>query len=385
MTSTPTPTELDSLVAQLRDRGITKVRSFAWRDRDDPDAGGSEIHADEIFSRWVDAGLAVEHRTSALVSGTIQGRGYDSVQAGGRYDVFARVIAREIVRRQPADTAIVEIWNGVPWFSPMWRSRAGVVWMHHVHGKMWDEAIRKPFNILGQGLEAKIAPRFYRKASIVTLSDSSRREIEAIGIPPSSITVVPPGVSARFQPDEPSRSPSPHVVIVGRLAPVKRMPQVVRSLAAVRSRIGELTVEIVGEGVVRAELQDWITANDAAGWVTLRGRISDEELVRAYQRAWLVVSGSHAEGWGMSLTEGAACGCPSVATDIAGHRGAVDPGISGMLVEGVEAIGAAVADLLANPRLVDKLRQGAISHAANFSWDRVAAAHLGLLLASVRR
>ena len=39
--------------------------------------------------------------------------------------------------------------------------------------------------------------------------------------------------------------------------------------------------------------------------------------------AWVVISASHAEGWGMSLTEGAACATPAVATDIAGHREAV--------------------------------------------------------------
>jgi len=376
---------LDRLVDELGQLGITKVRSFAWRDRDDPDAGGSEIHADEIFSRWVAAGLPVEHRTSSIGNATLLPRSYDSIQRGGRFDVFARVASREVIRRQPADTAIVEIWNGVPWFSPLWRARAAVVWMHHVHGSMWDDAIRKPFNHLGRVLEAKIAPRLYRNASIVTLSDSSRVEIEAIGIPPSSIAVVPPGVSDRFQPDEARRAHNPHVVIVGRLAPVKRMPQVVRSLAAVRGQLPTLTVEIVGEGVARQELQTWIDANDASSWVSLAGRVDDAALVRAYQRAWFVVSGSHAEGWGMSLTEGAACGCPSVATDIAGHRGAVDPAVSGILVSDVDAIGQAVVDLVNDPALLEKLRGGAISHAANFGWDAVAAAQLGVLLDRARR
>ena len=63
MTDPPT---LDRLTADLAQPGITRVRSFAWRDLDDPDAGGSEVHADEIFRRWHEAGLRVEHRTSAV-------------------------------------------------------------------------------------------------------------------------------------------------------------------------------------------------------------------------------------------------------------------------------------------------------------------------------
>src|SRR3546814_15393565 len=58
--------------------------------------------------------------------------------------------------------------------------------------------------------------------------------------------------------------------------------------------------------------------------VELRGRVPDEELVELYQRAWVVASASSSEGWGMSLTEAAACGTPAVATNIAGHLDAVE-------------------------------------------------------------
>lgn len=86
----------------------------------------------------------------------------------------------------------------------------------------------------------------------------------------------------------------------------------------------------------------------------------------------------------MSLTEGAACATPGLATDIAGHRGAVDPDVSGVLVPRVEDIGPRLVDLVAQPMLVDKLRAGAVRHAAAFSWESVAAAHLQLLGSAVR-
>ena len=381
MTHPPTldQPDLERLVAGLGAAGITKVRGFAWRDLDDPDAGGSEVHADEIFRRWQGAGLDVEHRTSAVPDPAATAHAYRSVRRGGRYGVFARVVGRELLRRQPKDTAVVEIWNGVPWFSPLWRVRAGVVWMHHVHGSMWDAAVPRPLNHAGRFVEARLAPPAYKKATVATLSDSSRAEIEDIGIPTSRITVIPPGVDARYTPRSELRSPEPRVVIVGRLAPVKRMPEVVASLATARRQLPGLTVEVVGDGAMRAPLQAWIDANDAASWVTLSGRVSDADLVRAYQRAWFVASGSHAEGWGMSLTEGAACATPGLATDIAGHRGAVDPDVSGVLVPGVADIGPRLVDLVGQPSLVDKLRAGAVRHAAGFSWDSVAAAHLRLL------
>ena len=58
--------------------------------------------------------------------------------------------------------------------------------------------------------------------------------------------------------------------------------------------------------------------------VSFLGRVSDDELLDAYGRAWVVASVSLREGWGMTLTQAAATGTPAVATDIPGHRDAVD-------------------------------------------------------------
>ena len=37
---------------------------LAWRDLDDPEAGGSEIHAHNVAALWAQAGIGVSHRTS---------------------------------------------------------------------------------------------------------------------------------------------------------------------------------------------------------------------------------------------------------------------------------------------------------------------------------
>ena len=47
------------------DAGVRRIHVLAWRDLDDVDAGGSEVHADELMSRWATAGLDIVHRTSA--------------------------------------------------------------------------------------------------------------------------------------------------------------------------------------------------------------------------------------------------------------------------------------------------------------------------------
>lgn len=385
--------ELQAAADRLRALGVERIEGFAWRDLDDDEAGGSELHADEIFSRWASVGLDIEHRTSTRSARNFERNGYRVVQRGGRYDVFARVIAaqlwKRVTRRRPTTTATVEIWNGVPWFGALWAPKRRVVWMHHVHRDMWADVLPAPLDAAGRFLETRFAPLFYKRSTFVTLSDSSADEIERIGIDRAQLTVIPPGVHERFTPEETHRSATPEVVVVGRLAAVKRQRLALDALAVARRSIPDLRVRLVGDGPDRAAIKGWITDHDAGKWVQLDGRVSDEALVHAYRSAWLVVSASHAEGWGMSLTEGGACGTPCVATDIAGHRGAALDGVTGLLVADTDylgtaaGLGLAVSDLLLDDERRRAMRSAAIEHASGLSWSAVAARQLDVLCAAV--
>jgi glycosyltransferase involved in cell wall biosynthesis len=377
-------TDLEAAVDRLWAAGIHRIESYAWRDLDDADAGGSELHADEIFRRWAAAGLEIVHRTSTRDRPREFDRnGYHVIQRGGRYDVFARVALRQSVRRRPADVATIEIWNGVPWFGPVWAPRRRVVWMHHVHREMWDEALPRPLDSVGRFVETRLAPPFYRRSTFATLSESSADEIEALGIDRARLAVIPPGVHERFTPDASVRSPTPNVVVVGRLAPVKRQRLALEALARVRRSVPSLTVDLVGDGPDRQAIEAWIDAHDATGWVNLLGRVGDDRLVEAYRRAWLVVSASHAEGWGMSLTEGGACATPCVATDIAGHRGSCVPGETGILVDDPGRLGEEIAALLADDARRSRFAQAAVGRARGLSWTAVATRHLAVVLTAV--
>ncbi len=103
------------------------------------------------------------------------------------------------------------------------------------------------------------------------------------------------------------------------------------SFAEASEQMAGLRLEIIGDGPEEAALRALAGDLGVNAAVIFRGRISDDELVAAYRRARLVASASISEGWGMTLTEAAACATPSVATDIAGHRDAVVDGRSGLL------------------------------------------------------
>jgi glycosyltransferase involved in cell wall biosynthesis len=221
---------------------------------------------------------------------------------------------------------------------------------------------------------------------VVTLSESSRLElIDYLGLRPAQVSVVPPGIDERFTPGE-TKSPDPLIVAVGRLMPSKRFDELVRAAAEARVHVPDLQLVIVGDGYERPNLDAQVTQLGAEGWVRIAGKVSDDELLSLYRRAWLVASASVAEGWGMTLTEAAACGTPSVATDIAGHRDAVAAGVSGLLATDDRALVRDLVAVLTDSELRAKLSDGALRHAASLTWPATAmGAFVPLALDAIRR
>lgn len=356
--------------------GVRRVHVLAWRDLDDPDSGGSEVHADQFMERWAAAGLEIVHRTSAAAGlpATARRNGYDVVRRGSRYSVFPRTVVAELARRMGPSDGLIEVWNGVPWFSPVWYRRPHLTILHHVHGPMWDQLLPGPLATAGRLLEARLAPPFYRRSETVTPSEATRSELIELGFRPDRVTAVENGVDPFFTPGG-TRAADPLVVAAGRLAPVKRFDLLLDAARDARESVPRLRVRIIGEGPTRLDLVRWIERNQAQDWVELVGYVARPDLRDHYRQAWVVASASLAEGWGLSLTEAAACGTPAVATDIRGHRSSVVDGRTGVLAP-ADRLGRALADVLSDDERRSALGRAALARARTLTWD---ASALGIL------
>lgn len=374
-----------ALRAMVRASEMERVRILAWRDLDDPEAGGSEVHAHRIASLWAGAGLDVRLRTSAVDGqppDTVR-EGYRVLRRSGRYAVFARAAWEGLRRPARTGEGLVEIWNGMPFFSPVWSRGPRVVFLHHVHAEMWRMVLPAWLARIGEGTERWLAPPAYRSSRIVTLSESSRDEIvELLHLDPERVSVVPPGVDERFSPGG-RRAADPLVVAVGRLVPVKRFDVLFRALALVKARHPSLRAVVVGEGYERPRLEALRAEIGATTWVDLPGRVSDTELVAWYRRAWVVASTSLREGWGMTLSEAGACATPAVATDIAGHRDAVVHGVTGFLADDVDGVAAALGRLVEDRALRERFGSAAAARARSLTWEAAACTIFSALAAQV--
>ncbi len=382
-----TSSDIAKLGDLAAEAGLQRVSMLAWRDLDDPEAGGSEVHASTVARLWAEAGIEVTMRTSFAAGQAQMGwrNGYRVIRKAGRYMVFPRAAFSEMMGWHGGRDGLVEIWNGMPFMSPVWARTPHVTWLHHVHADMWNMTLPPKLAAVGRTLESTIAPKFYRRTPMVTLSNSSKHElVDDLGFRPSMVHVVPPGIDPRFSPGG-AKAEKPLVVAVGRLVPVKRFELLVEVLVALHARHPEMEAVIVGEGYRREQLEMQIHEAGAERYIHLPGRISDDEVIDLYRRAWVLTSGSAREGWGMTVTEAAACGTPAVVTRIAGHSDAVAEGESGLLAAGRDELVDGLDRVLADAGLRERLSIGARRHAERFTWAATARGTLEVLAAEAIR
>ncbi len=377
----------DRLAAMAEEAGLRRLVMVAWRDLADPEAGGSELHAHEIARRWAAAGIEVVLRTSSVHGEpvVVEREGYRSIRRSGRYQVFATAPADLVRGRLGEVDGLVEIWNGMPFFSPLWARLPRVTFLHHVHAEMWQMVLPPRLAALGSAIERHLAPPLYRRSRLVTLSESSRREIvDLLGMRPEQVSVVPPGVDARYRPGG-AKSTRPLVLAVGRLVPVKRFDRLVAAMAELHRRRPEAECVIVGEGSERHRLEALRHDLGADAFVSLPGRLSAEELLEAYRRAWVLAATSVREGWGMTVSEASACGTPAVASRIAGHQDSVVDGQTGFLVGSRAELVDRLDEVIEDDGLRERLSKASLHRAADLTWEVAAEGALEALAGEARR
>jgi glycosyltransferase involved in cell wall biosynthesis len=375
-----------ALAEMAEGAGLRRIHMLAWRDLYDPEAGGSEVHASTVAKHWADAGIEVTMRSSYAQGHPPVGKrdGYQVIRKAGRYMVFPRAALSELRNKYGPRDGLVEIWNGMPFLSPLWAIGPRIVFLHHLHGEMWKMTLPPNLARMGEVLEYRVAPPLYRRTRIVTLSHSSREELVQEGFRPDMVSVVPPGIDPRFSPGG-ERAATPLVVAVGRLVPVKRYDLLIRTVEEVRRRHPTLELVIVGEGYEKPALDELVESMGAASWVRFAGHVGEEALIDLYRRAWVLVSASAREGWGMTITEAAACGTPAVVTRIAGHLDAVDDEHSGLLADHPRQLIEHIDALIGDDVFRQRLSTGAVAHAARFTWAATARGTLEVLAADALR
>jgi glycosyltransferase involved in cell wall biosynthesis len=352
-----------------------RVLLVNWQDRENPLAGGAEIHLHEIFGRLAAKG----HEVRLLCGGwpgcppraLLDGIQVHRVGTRHSFPFFAKRYYNKILKSWQADVLVEDV-NKVPLYTPRWGARHTVALVPHLFGSTAFQELAAPLAAAVWTAERPLG-RAYRHVPFEAISESTADDLTERGIPRASIAVIYPGVdTVSYTPDLSQRAPAPVFSYLGRLKKYKGVHLVIRAFAAMG--VENAVLEIAGAGDFRAELEKLARSLDLGQRVRFLGRISEAEKLALLRRSWALVFASPKEGWGITNLEAAACATPVVASNSPGIRESVRDGHTGFLVPhgDVHAMGAAMRRLAESRALVDLLGAEARSFAEGFTWENAA-------------
>jgi glycosyltransferase involved in cell wall biosynthesis len=355
-----------------------------WRDVTHPEGGGSERYVHRMAEGLAATGLRVtlfcashDRAPAEEVLGGVR-----VVRRGGRMSVYLRALAF-VLRERPR--LVVDVQNGLPFGSPLVTGAPVVVLVHHVHREQWPIVFGRLGGAVGWWLESVVAPRIYRRSRYVTVSGVTAGELGGLGIAASRITVVPNGLE-RPPTVASARSPEPRLAVLGRLVPHKRVEHAIEVLARLQDRRPGLRLSIVGEGWWEQQLRATADRLGVVELVDFHGFLDEQAKHEELARAWVHLCPSVKEGWGLVVSEAGSHGVPTVGYRSAGGlRESIVDGRTGVLVDDLDELTAAVDRLLADDRLRAEMGAAAIRHAAAYSWPASVDAFAGVLSAAAGR
>ena len=350
-----------------------RIAILNWRDLTHPDGGGAERYAVNVATGLVRRG----HEVTLLCADHGQAPRDEMVDGvrlrrrGGRVGVYLQALrgVRSLERTERPFDVVVDVQNGLPFFSPLATRTPVVSLVHHVHREQWPIVFGPLAAKIGWGIESWLSPKVYRGRQYVAVSGRTKDELTELGVDPSHIAVIHNGT------DEPmstgvGRSPHPTIVVLGRLVPHKRVEHAIEVLAKLRESHPGLSLRIIGDGWWAPKVREHAEACGVSESVVQLGFISEQDKHTELAQSWVALAPSIKEGWGLNVVEAASHGVPTVAYHGAGGLSeSIEDGRTGLLVNDLDAMATAVSRLLSDQVLRDTLGVAAREHARQFTWE----------------
>jgi glycogen synthase len=218
-----------------------------------------------------------------------------------------------------------------------------------------------------------------RGAALSAVSSVAAASVQSVVGDAARVAVLPngidvtrwrPPVRAVPDPDEPVR-----IVAAMRLAARKRPAALLEVLARAADHVGDsssLRLTVFGEGPERARLERFVERHGLTGSVQLPGRVDRDVLRDAYWHSDAYLTTARLEAFGIAALEARTAGLPVLARADTGVGDFVVDGVSGLLARDDAGLARALARLVLDRDLVQRIAQHNRGTDPEQAWPRVA-------------
>lgn len=263
--------------------------------------------------------------------------------------------------------------TGPVWYRPQISTHHDITYVRH------PESFGRRF----RALYGVVVPRLIaHSAHLLTVSDFSRDEIaQHFGVAPEAFTVIANAADERFRPQGPDEESEHGRYLLAVSSPNahKNFARMIEGFRRLSLTHADVELRVVGGQARSFSRQDY---GDDLDRVRFVGRVDDDELARLYRGALAFVFPSLYEGFGIPPLEAQRCGCPVIAARAASMPEVL--GDSALYIDpyDVDDIARAMATVIDDPWVRDRLVAKGHRNVAQYSW-RASAARVSRVLDDV--
>lgn len=367
---------------------------LSWRGPGHPHYGGAEINTWENLVAWKKAGHNVVWFTSIFPGGLANENinGVEIIREGSQnFGVHIAACTWYLFKRHMKFDIVVDQFHGIPFFTPLYIRTRKVGFIHEVAREVWWlNPWPKPFNLIPGVLGSIIEPItffLYRNVDFITVSNSTKSDLIACGIPEKNINVFLSGVNLNIPTPPPKKHRVPVVMFLGALSKDKGVEEALEVFFLIHAQHPKWQFWVVGKSddEYLHSLQDKCVKLHIQNAVTFWGPIYGKDKFNLLAKSWVLINPSIREGWGLVNIEANAVGTPVVGYNVPGTRDSVRDGITGYLVpsHNIKSMADRIIDLIQEPKKYKDISRNSIRWAKQFSWSKFTKQSLALLTSKI--
>lgn len=354
-----------------------KILIINWQDIKNPNGGGAEVHLHEIFKRIAAKG----HQVDLLCCGDPTLSKFEvidgiNVYREGQRNTFNFSVP-SAYKRMSSKTKyniVIDDINKIPFYTPLYVKEPLLALSHHFFGSSIFREASIPAGLY-VNLAEFLMKSIYYKTKFAVVSQSTLDDFKSRGYDERNFKIITNAISHDEYPMSVGKKEEEFTVTYfGRLKKYKSVDHLLRAFAKLNFLHNNSKLWIIGRGDFRDKLEQLAIELNIKDKILFHGFVDNVTKNQFLGNSHIVVNTSLKEGWGITNIEANACGTPVLSANVPGLKDSVKDGVSGLMYEygNIEELTDKLVYLYENRDELERMEEGALEWARNFSWDKSA-------------
>lgn len=352
-----------------------------WKDVKNPQVGGAEIIAFEFAKRLAKEGHKLTFFSRSFPN-CLKEEALDDVQIvrrGNRLSVYLEAfLYYKSLKKRP--DIVIDMVNTLCWQTPLYVPKKNrFAYVNQLAKEVFFFELPKPISHIAYLLE-KFQYLTYKNTRFLCYSESTKKDLREFGISGKNISIFSMGLDHSRYEFSGKKTSYPLFIYVGRLVKMKRVDLCIRVFKDTVKKYKNAKFAIIGNGPDEERLTKIVKELKLSKNVIFVNKnnfflkkTKFDIKIKLMQEAWCLLFPSVKEGWGMVVTEAAACGTPSIVSNVTGLRDSVVKGKTGLVLSekpSEKELFGAILKIIEDSKLRNEMSEEAVFWAKNFNWDK---------------